>query len=172
MQRLIDKVVDQLSIEQTAKIPTADSCFKAVLDKSYGVSWDVSFFDEDIPVGYAVVFKLNNGFYQLQNSADIWYRHKDMQDGLGWGVEVNPTYRKRNIGHALLSTVVGLALKDFSIDDSLPEFELHARGMGDKEDFYRKFGFDIKSDEMGEGLPPFISGKYTCHVVPDISIKD
>ncbi|MBW2978029.1 GNAT family N-acetyltransferase [Candidatus Woesearchaeota archaeon] len=170
MSRLVDRVIDDLRENGDSEIRTETSRFRTVLQDTVPASWDISLYDLDQIVGYVVVQKNEDGSYRLENQADTGYRHQGMKDGFGWGVEVHPNYRGRNIGKALLSIGIGLALSDFQEDCSVVDFKVEANGLGDSEEFYKKFGFEIESHDLG-GKKPYITGKYTKQSVPDISIS-
>jgi hypothetical protein len=76
---------------------------------------------------------------------------------------------KRQEGFYCLSLAIGLALRDFLEDIKIKNFLVVARGLGDKARFYRRFGFRVRSYNLG-GATPYRAGKYTKEFVPDIFI--
>ena len=169
MVRLIDRVLNDLRERKESEIQTETSSFIAILRDTILKSWDVSLYDLDQIIGYVVIQRNEDGSYRLENQADIGYRHRGMKDGFGWGVEVHQDYRGRNIGKALLSMGIGLALRDFQEGCHVTDFKVKANGLGDSEKFYKSFGFETESYDLG-GRKPHIAGDYTKRSVPDISI--
>lgn len=170
-KRLVDTTLDELERNGEAEIKTGDSRLKAVLRRDIQDSWDISLHDQGRTIGYAVIMKDEGTkkWYQLENQADIFYKHKGMEDYFGWGIEVHQNYRGKKIGHTLLSLGIGMALRDFQDDASMTRFEVRADGIKDHRRFYERFGFKI--DPHNPNTKTIIRGRYVKLFVPEIYIK-
>ena len=164
---LIDRVVTDLTETGTSTLVGFPN-FRAVLRTQYKNSWDISLFDSNQIAGYVVARRDDRpglGYY----TKNQLYVHEGMDDLFGAGVEVHPSFRKRGIGHSLLSIGVAIALQDHK-QRGVEPFMLSAYGLGSREEFFRKFGFEVEYFDLG-GVNPHKIGRYKKTNVPDISIR-
>ncbi|HLD19146.1 MAG TPA: GNAT family N-acetyltransferase [Candidatus Nanoarchaeia archaeon] len=139
----IESLLDELWKTGSVLLRTANGAFVAKYLRTRilnGIT--VMVYDGDFLVGTSSVLPEFDG-YELAVIPDP-YRNQ-IEEAAGFGVAVSPDYRRRGIGHALLSLVIGLAQRDFQQEDIDP-FEAVARSIDGNEKFYQEFGFEISRE--------------------------
>lgn len=155
----INTLLDELWKSGQAPIHLSGSDFTAAYKRTRAGAINVTIAEGDTLVGYATLHRDDRGWYQVVHYPDIDGVFPGLKNGFGVGIEIRPEYRGRHAGHALLSLGVGLAQREFEKRGWL-NFEVRANGLGDREDFFRKFGFAIARHDLG-GKRPYSVGVYT-----------
>lgn len=155
----IDTVFDELWENGQTTIHLSSSDFTATYKRTRAGAINVTISEGDMVVGYVTLHRDDTGWYQLVHYPDIDGVFPDLRNGFGIGIEVKSEYQGRHLGHALLSLGIGLARKDFK-ESGRSSFEVRAYGLGDREAFFRKFGFEIERHDLG-GKRPHSTGVYT-----------
>ncbi|MBS3093429.1 hypothetical protein J4456_02505 [Candidatus Pacearchaeota archaeon] len=146
MKQTIKQIVNELwkdhfvKLEITNKIASDPMVRFNIINQK---QLDVEIFDYDRIIGYIELERLQEKYQIISDFCTN--HHPGFESAIGLGIQVKEKYKKRNIGHGLLSLGIGIAQIDFE-HQQMPSFNVIAKGISDCQEFYKKFGFEIDDE--------------------------